>query len=229
MKKLNYNIPLFDIDWTLIRGGSQVHKKSYIYALNKLFSININIEKLNTEGMVDSEILYRLAIGGGLDKNKVICKLPELIELMDEHYLSNIKKEKYFTMPGAEELLIYLKNMKVEVGVLTGNTRKIGRYKLKSAGLMKYITYEIYGDMSLKRDMLVKFAKKIVLENNPMKRNFDLIIVGDTPRDVTVAKNNKLKCIAVATGKYKCSELKNADMVVENLEDKNKIFNFLRA
>ena len=46
-------------------------------------------------------------------------------------------------------------------------------------------------------------------------------MIGDTPRDIEAAHVNRAACIAVATGPFEASELRDAgaDLVVESLTD----------
>lgn len=55
--------------------------------------------------------------------------------------------------------------------------------------------------------------------------NENIIIIGDTPRDIDCAKFNNFKSLGVATGSYSFDELVEAggDLVVENFENYEKI------
>ncbi|MCX7881074.1 MAG: hypothetical protein N2482_00990 [Patescibacteria group bacterium] len=38
-------IPLFDLDWTLIKGGNKEHLDSFTYSIEKVFNLKTSLKK----------------------------------------------------------------------------------------------------------------------------------------------------------------------------------------
>lgn len=147
---------------------------------------------------------------------------------MERYFLENAKFSDCVSMPGAFELLKILKDKNFLIGVLTGNIKKIGEYKLLHSGLKNFIDFGVFGDMAFKRADLVPLALKEAKKIN--KKIFkDLVIIGDSIRDIECAKENRIKVIAVATGKFEKEELLKGkpNLLVGSLLEKDKIIDFL--
>lgn len=57
----------------------------------------------------------------------------------------------------------------------------------------------------------------------------DMVIIGDTPRDVQCAHVNNIPCVAVATGKFSQEELRKcgADVVLSDLSNTQHVIELL--
>jgi phosphoglycolate phosphatase-like HAD superfamily hydrolase len=57
----------------------------------------------------------------------------------------------------------------------------------------------------------------------------DIFVIGDTPRDVNAGIEVGVKTVGVSTGRYSMLELENsgADLVLENLQDKEAFFRYI--
>ena len=75
-----------------------------------------------------------------------------------------------------------------------------------------------FGCEDSKRSNLVRIAKDRyckLLGVDDVEAN-DMVIIGDTPNDVSCAHANDVPCVAVATGKYESSSLENADCLLKH-------------
>lgn len=54
--------PIFDLDWTLIKGGNKAHLESFTYSIEKIFNIKTSLEKIDIQGKIDSQILLELLV-----------------------------------------------------------------------------------------------------------------------------------------------------------------------
>ncbi|MCX7881075.1 MAG: HAD hydrolase-like protein [Patescibacteria group bacterium] len=164
-----------------------------------------------------------------MNYSKAKEKLPNLIKEMEKYFFKKTTPGKCVPMPGALTTLKSLKEKNFLIGVLTGNIKPIGEYKLLNSGLSKYINFGVFGNMALKRSDLVPLALNEAKKINKKSSIEDLAIIGDSVRDIYCAKESGIKVIAVATGKYKKEELlKNKpDLLVNSLLDTKKILDFL--
>jgi phosphoglycolate phosphatase-like HAD superfamily hydrolase len=109
-------------------------------------------------------------------------------------------------------------------GILTGNTEKRARLKIRSANLTKYFNFEysFFGNMFLDREKLVEHSIEYLSLKN-IKRT---VIVGDTPVDIISAKKQNVPVIAIATGNFAYNDLIEfgPDGIVKNLATENHLF-----
>jgi len=223
-------IPLFDLDDTLLRGGNKPHNDAFDFIFKKVYQINAPIKEIKSEGMIDSQIIIEILKLHNVSPTKAKEKLPQAFKEMGDYFLKHIAQGEYVLMPGVSEILTELKNRKIALGILTGNLEVIGWKKLERAGLRQFFDFGVFGNMALRRADLVPIALKKAQaklgRGVPLK---DLVIVGDSLRDVACAKESDIAIIAVATGKNTKDELKSAgaDLVVSSLLDKDKIFDYL--
>lgn len=223
-------IPLFDLDNTLTVGGSKngIHRQAYDYALHTIYHLpNASYSEIVIDGMIDSQILIEVAIKHGYVENEALEKLPQAIQAMIDYFFKHKDEHPVIAHKGAKELLEKLQPQ-IPCGILSGNIQAICLEKLQQAGLRDYISFGAFGDMALRRVALIHIAQRRYEEQFKEKRPVtEFVIIGDTPRDIACAREGGIQVIAVATGHYTKEKLKEADLVVETLEEQEKILNFL--
>ena len=96
--------------------------------------------------------------------------------------------------------------------------------KLEILKIADYFNQDVMFSCNLKdtRENITKRAKKM-LKSAGYSNSF---IVGDTPRDIIVAKKYDLKVVAVSTGSFSLEKLENfaPDLLIRNLEDDLEVF-----
>lgn len=226
-------IPLFDVDGTLVKGFVGIHGDSMNEALKKVFKINADYDEINVQGMIDPQILVEIGKLHGISEEKGKALLPKSFVVMREYIATHKKEAQYTILPGVKILFEKLHSNNIPIGLLTGNIEEAPEMKLGPSGLWSFIDFGAYGPeaISLKRVELVGIAQRKAQEL--LKREVhlnELAIVGDTPKDIQCAKDGGIFSIGVATGIYDTDSLKNAgaDMVVNSLEEYDRIFNFLK-
>lgn len=218
-----YKIPLFDIDWTLLKGGesNKIHHDAFDFALHTAYNKpKASYKDFMGEGRIDTQILIGVMKIHGVSEEEAKKKMPQALEAMKEYFFEHADEGTYEVMPGVVELLTDLKSRDIPLGLLTGNVEAIGWEKLRRAGIKDYFDFGAFGSMAYKRVDLIKIAEQKAGTNN-------LVIVGDSPLDIACARDGKIPVIAVGAGHYKSHELANADLTVDSLEEKDKIINFL--
>jgi phosphoglycolate phosphatase len=131
-------------------------------------------------------------------------------------------------LPGITELLIALRDRAargdgVMLGLLTGNYAQTAALKIQAAGLRRdWFTLGCFGDEADSRPGLTELAMRrytglTAAPIDPAR----VVIIGDTPHDVHCAKAHGCTAFAVATGRTRADELREAgaDIVVDDLED----------
>lgn len=233
MSSLKSKIPLFDIDWTLLKGAEinkKAHRDAFDFALHTVYNLPSNVSQRDyiSEGKIDSQILMEMAIRFGVSEVEARNQVENALAAMTSYFSKHADEGHYETMPGVVELLSHLRQRRVTIGLLTGNVEEIAWEKLKRAGIKDYFDFGAFGSMAYKRVDLIEIARreanKVMGEDIPI-HNF--VIVGDSPLDIACARDGGIPVIAVGAGHYKSHELTSADLVVETLSEENKILTFL--
>lgn len=224
-------IPLFDIDWTLLLGGGKMHQDAIDETFKHIYGIpNASIQEIDANGMIITQVLIEVLKLHNVSEAYVIRKMPEAITFMEEYFTAHESDDKSTSMSGAYELLFELKKNRLPIGLLTGNTEKIGWRRIENAGLKDFFDFGAFGDMAYKRADLVSIAKKrarTYCNIDPLVT--DYVVIGDSPYDIACGKANNIFTIAVATGSSSSDILiaTGADLVVRSLQEQQKILEFL--
>jgi phosphoglycolate phosphatase len=153
----------------------------------------------------------------------------EMVRRFRERYLTHLGDEVHRpgprkgVMPGVRPLLDALAaRHDVFLALLTGNVEQGARVKLEYFDLWRYFRCGAFGDSALERNGLLATA----LANAeacgwPPMRPSEVVVVGDTPLDVAVARAGGVRSVAVATGSYNTVMLRasGADVVLEDFSD----------
>jgi phosphoglycolate phosphatase len=220
---------LFDIDGTLLLSGG-AGAKSMFEAGQKLFGDSFNFD-LDTSGKLDTQIY------------KELTKLNPTLDMEHRHdefreaYLKLLEFEltwenKAFLMPGIRELLENLrKRQHVTLGLLTGNYGPAAKLKLKAVEIHHdWFPITAFGDEGVTRPDLVELAMKRYKDlRKETLQPREIVVIGDTPKDVACAQAHGCVAFAVATGRWSVEELQatRADIVVDKLSDASKLLELL--
>lgn len=230
---LPHEIPLFDIDWTLLKGdpdSKKAHRGAFDHALHTIYDLPESVHQADyaSEGKIDSQILMEIAVANGVPDKEAKEKVQTAISAAREYFKEHAGEGHYEPMPGVIELLSDLKAKGVPMGLLTGNIREIGWEKVKRAGLKDYFSFGAFGSIAFKRVDLIKIAVGEAAKalGRPVEVS-ELFIVGDSPLDIACARDGGIPVIAVGAGHFKSHELAHADLTLDSLEEKDKFLKFL--
>lgn len=210
---------LFDVDGTLITSGG-AGGKSWHWAFNELYGLPADIGQFSDAGMTDPVV-------GGLTFKSVIgheASQAELSKVMDQ-YLVRLPTEiaessGYQVLDGVQELLEALTRNGILLGIVSGAVEKAARIKLSRGDLNKYFAFGGYGSDSADRAELTRVAIQRAGEilGKPLDPR-DAQVVGDTPLDVKAAHDTGAVGVAVATGHFTVTQLKEtgAEYVLSSL------------
>lgn len=222
---------LFDIDGTLIWGGPA--KDAFTAAMVETFGTAGDIENFSFAGRTDPEIARGLLAGTGMPPGDVERGFPDLWKRYLAYLEARLPGHPVDVLPGVPALLDALSAEEgIGMGLLTGNILPGAQLKLGSAGLLGHFQIGSYGSDHEVRDELPAIALGRAREMWGV--DFDpghVVIVGDTPRDVSCAQREGLRSLAVATGHFDAESLREtgADMVVEDFTDTDEIVSLLVA
>lgn len=210
---------LFDIDGTLIESAGS-GAAAFERVFQSLFKIHGAAARLDFRGATDRGILRGFFKRHGLDASE------ENFERFCSayvHWLEQLLAERGGrTLPGIKRLLRELTELRRPLlsGLLTGNIRLGAEIKLRRFGIWDHFTTGAFGCEHHERNQLAAIAQ----DRGSRILNTDLageeiLVIGDTPRDVECAKSIGARSVAVATGGYPRDQLEalNPDSVFDDL------------
>ncbi len=223
---------LFDIDGTLLSTGGAA-REAFHAALLEVYGTAGPIDAHSFAGKTDPQIARELLSAAGLRDAEIDAGLDRLWA----GYLARLERglangSPPRVMPGVVPLLERLGDMedRVTVALLTGNIVQGARIKLGAAGLWQHFRFGAYGSDDERRDRLPAIAVARAREH--AGRSFeggDVIVLGDTPSDVSCGRGLGCRAAAVATGPYDNGALRDAgaDVVWDTLEDTDAVVDWI--
>jgi len=212
---------LFDVDGTLIDTGG-AGGRSWSHAFRQAFGIDGDIRKFSEVGMTDP-VVARQTFEGTLGREPTT---DEVIRLM-MRYVLRLPEEVasssgYRVMPGVHQLLQRLVAADTLLGLVTGNIEGAAHIKISRAGLQRFFLFGGYGSDSAERSDLTRaaIARAEALSGHDIDPS-QVLVVGDTPRDVEAAHGAGAIAVGVATGEYSVDELRDggAEHVLRSFAD----------
>ncbi|MDR1990101.1 MAG: haloacid dehalogenase-like hydrolase [Acidobacteriaceae bacterium] len=219
-------IVLFDIDGTLVLTGG-AGARAMARAAVDLFGVENADQSIAMAGRTDSWIVAQMAA-----LVEAPCD-PQVIGRFRAVYVRYLLEEiahpgpKKYLLPGVAEIVALLHQRDdVHLGLLTGNFHEGARIKLEHFGIWPFFHGGAFGDDAEQRPHLFEIAlARIANAGGPVVPPGDVVIVGDTPLDVEVARVAGARSLAVATGPYDVRALREsgASVVMEDLRDREAV------
>jgi phosphoglycolate phosphatase-like HAD superfamily hydrolase len=126
-------------------------------------------------------------------------------------------------LPGIIELLEALHRREdCVLGLLTGNIEKGAELKLSHYGVWDFFEFGAFADDHVDRNKLGPVAHSRAVEKHGTSFEAeDVLVIGDTPRDIDCARAAGFVAVAIATGSYAKDELAahKPDLLFEDLSD----------
>ncbi len=212
---------LFDIDGTLIESGG-AGAVSWREAFQELYGVPADIGEYTDAGMTDPEV-------GRLTFERVIGRKPTTRELARLLMRRNTllpravaESKGYRVLPGVRELLPRLSEEGYLLGLTTGGVETAAHIKLERGHLNRYFHFGGYGSDSTDRVELTRRAidRARTILGHKLSPD-EVLVVGDTPKDIAAAHGAGAVAVGVATGSYSKEKLAEAgaDYVLGTLEE----------
>lgn len=213
-----FRLVLFDIDGTLIRThGAGV--KAFAATFAEEFNLPQATETLSFAGRTDRGLVEEV-----FEQNQVEHR-PEQVERFFAAYLSRLTDflpaDQHDPLPGTRELIAHLRALPNPpiMGLLTGNHPKGAELKLEHYGLWSEFEMGAFGGEHPDRNDIARDALKWAEQHLPGIKPQDILVIGDTERDIDCARAIGAKVLAVATGNRTLTDLQahEPDWAVPNL------------
>jgi phosphoglycolate phosphatase len=199
---------LFDIDGTLIQTGG-AGEKAFGHVCAAEFGVPNGTERLDFAGRTDPSIVReffglhqiepsRTNFGRFFDS--YVFYLDHLLGRLDGRVLS-----------GVHDVIRGLNSLPKPplLGLLTGNIRLGAEIKLGHYGVWNCFRLGAFGDDHEERNQVASIARQRGSRFLRQELQGDeILVIGDTPRDIECAKFIGARSLAVATGKYTVEQLR---------------------
>lgn len=204
---------LFDIDATLLKTN-----RAGVYAMHEaareLFHPDFLLDGVEFGGSLDPLIMRRLLMRNGLapDTDKILAWR----RLYAERLFQRLETPGAGrALPGVHEILEKLERTRgVMLGILTGNYPETGAAKLRASGLhpdrflLKLFATDSPFDPPQREHLPAVALRRYTALRGRIARPEEVVIIGDTPNDVSCALANECWVMGVATGTFSETELR---------------------
>lgn len=214
MTRPETTLVLFDIDGTLL-SSAQAGRRAIQAAFASEYEPTDFFDVVRFDGKTDRQIVRELHAAAGYPERAVDHATTAMIERYLGHLHVELRERAHLmtVCPGVGQLLDALEALPhVCLGLLTGNVEPGARLKLGAAGIdFDRFRLGAYGSDSEHRAELPAFAVEraaALLGRAPVGHR--VVIIGDTPADVTCGNGIGARAVAVATGSYSVEELERA-------------------
>ena len=218
---------LFDIDGTLILTGGAGYR-AIKHAVEVSLGVERALEGIPVAGRTDS-IILRDAVRA-IDGRELTDALRDQIR---ETYMGTLRAEIERVrggpgvLPGVRQLLARLAgDPAYHVALLTGNFSQTAAIKLGYFDLWGHFDWGAFGEDAVERNDLLPVAIARYRARTGMDiASSDIVIIGDTPNDVEVARVGQARSVCVTTGQFDREALlaAGADVVFHDLSDVDEV------
>jgi phosphoglycolate phosphatase-like HAD superfamily hydrolase len=217
-------VVLFDIDGTILWTDG-AGRRAVVRALEEVYGTSIPAG-LEFDGKTDPQIIRELLELAGVEPERIHGAIDAALELYLSHLAGELAGDDHHgkTFPGIAELLDALEARDdVLLGLLTGNIRQGAVAKLTAVGLVHHrFRVGAFGSDHGSRPELPAIARRRAEELLGHEvSGKDVVVIGDTPADMSCGRGIGARAIGVATGRYSVDDLKacNPFAVFADLSD----------
>ncbi len=226
---------LFDIDGTMLftdgAGRSAIRQ-----ALVTELGIEGSFDNVRFDGKTDPQIIREILEMADhpnpQSKDDIAAVCARYLELLQ--YELEMRQTRVQVLPGVRAILSELeRRSEVVLGLLTGNLERGAYLKLTAADLEpeRFSVGAFGSDAPHRSDLPAIAVERTIRKHGWAPEREDVVIVGDTPADMTCGNGIGARAIGVATGSYSVAELRSAggDDAFETLESITEVIDAVLA
>lgn len=224
---------LWDIDGTLLYSGG-VAGEAMRAAMLEVYGRASDNERISYAGKTDQQIIFETF--AGREQAELIGMVPQFMDVYVAELArrSDELRERGRVLPGIPAMLDALAQRDTVQSVLTGNVKPAAHLKLELMDLLAYFDLEVgaFGSDHHHRPELVPIAiKRAEQRYGRAFSRADVVVIGDTPHDISCARHGGARVVAVATGHYDVQALErcNPDALFPDLAQTDHILRALLA
>ncbi len=224
---------LFDIDGTLLDPQGESHD-CFQQVMADVFGVTHSFEDYDMSGKTDWRILMDLMHMAGWEEAAIEAKRLEAFAAYGRVIQTYAPQSRMAILPGVKVLL---DNLAIAsdfiLGLVTGNLEVIVPHKLMAVGIDPGLfKFGGYGGDHFDRNKLpsIALSRLAAIWKADVDRE-SVLVIGDTPRDIECARENGLKVLCVATGRFDLDALKThePDYLLPDLGDTENVMKIFRT
>lgn len=192
---------IFDLDQTLV-DFIEVHDRATRELFQRCFGTDARLTEIDFAGRSLEDNFLDLAMLKGISRDTFERVGKEVLRNYDSVFCQGMPKYGVdYVLPGARRLLEALSMTDNLVVLYTGDSPRIVDCVFAATGLGKYFRFAVYGTEAESRVGMVGLALERADRQTGRKfRDKDIVIIGDSVRDIECGKHFNAVTIAVATG-----------------------------
>lgn len=203
-------IVLWDIDNTLLYTGG-AGSLGMARAFEDLYGVPDAFRSVEFSGRTDTAIFRDCARANGIADDALSGAQQRFLDAYVPHLATALGEVEGHLMPGVRGVLDTLAARDdVVQGLGTGNFRAGGQLKLEHYRIDSYFPEFVGGfgeDAEARADVISRGIERL---SGAHRNGARIVVIGDTPHDVTAALANDAVALAVATGKDSAAVLRDA-------------------
>jgi phosphoglycolate phosphatase-like HAD superfamily hydrolase len=223
---------VFDLDQTLV-DAIEVHDRSTQQLFERIYGVDARLTEIDFAGRSLVENFKELARTRGLPENKIEENREEVLAWYEDAFSANLALDGAdHVLPGVKELLDALYRDDCIIALYTGDSPGVGERMLAAADLDEHFQVTVYGTEAPTRADMIRLAidrgEKLTGQKFSAR---DVVIIGDSVRDVQAGREIGVVTIAVVTGFHSRDELADAgpDYLFEDLSSCRDVLRAIRA
>jgi phosphoglycolate phosphatase len=217
---------IFDLDQTLVDFLS-VHEEATRRLFKRFFDVEARLTEIDFAGKSLVENFRELARLKDIPDEMFREKSNQLLESYETAFRESMRRDAAkHILPGVVKLLSELSKTDHIATLYTGDSRGIVDEVFRATGLGAYFRFCFYGTEVENRSDMVRLAINKAEESTGREfRDKNVVVIGDSVRDVECGKLFGSLTIAVATGFHTKTELLQAgpDYLFDNLKDYREV------
>ena len=217
---------IFDLDQTLVDFIS-VHNEVAQRLFKRFFDVNVRLTDIDFAGKSLTENFHQLVRLKNIPEDVFRKKSHQLLESYETTFGESIPEDaSKHILPGAQELLSELSRTDNIVALYTGDSPGIVSHVFRATNLGKFFRFCLYGtEVENRADMVRLAIEKAKRLTGREFKDKNIVIIGDSIRDVECGRQFNALTIAVTTGFHSGEELRKAgaDYLLKDLRDYRKV------
>lgn len=201
---------LFDIDGTMLLAHG-AGRRSVHQAMHDVFGVTVAPQH-PFDGKTDPQIVRELGLMAGVDAGVLDARMPEVLDRYYGYLEADITGNPATVelLPGVHALVNALEARDdVMLGLLTGNIVEGAALKVRAIDIaFERFVVGAYGSDSASRPALPGIAQQRASERlGRALPGGHIVIIGDTPHDMTCGQGIGARAIGVETGRFTAADL----------------------
>ncbi|MGH7470287.1 MAG: HAD family hydrolase [Longimicrobiales bacterium] len=223
---------LFDIDGTLLSTNGAA-RRAFERGLLEVYGVTGPLATHSFDGKTDPQIARELLSLAGLGNPEIEAGFSRLWIVYLHELTRELAAPGHTTTlyPGVLALLAALQRQSdLCIALLTGNIARGATLKLESAGIDHYFAFGAFGSDCEQRNGLPAIAvERAQARTGRVFRGHEVVVIGDTPQDVSCGEALGVFTLAVATGRHSRTALLDAGahVVLDDLADTARVVHWL--